>query len=74
MEREDETMILDQMSGQMVYASIPGLRPVSLCFFILPPGDSPIILDQVFGRIPYASIVSFRAWCGGCCPQRPGHL
>ena len=32
------SIILDRVSGRIAYDSIFGLRAVSLCFFIMPPG------------------------------------
>ena len=40
-------IILDHVSGRIAYASIFGIRAISLYFYILPPGGQPIILDQI---------------------------
>ena len=45
----------------LAYASIFGLRPVSLCSYILPLGVYPIIIDLVSERIAYAPIFCLRA-------------
>ena len=50
-----------QVSERIAYAPIFGLRAVSLCFFIWPPGGKFIIQDEVSERIAYALLFGVQA-------------
>ena len=52
--------MVDQMSDRIAYATIFGLRAVSLCSFILISGGK-VMFDQMSDRIAYATIFGLRA-------------